>query len=69
MLCSLLYLLDCECQIEAITQDVTAQGSISNIDALNIRVENQVCNICLCFFIGQKTLLMVFNTPAKMNWE
>ncbi|CAK7329204.1 unnamed protein product [Dovyalis caffra] len=28
--------------IEAIVQDVTAQGSISNIDALNIRLENQV---------------------------
>ncbi|KAJ6403157.1 hypothetical protein OIU84_015138 [Salix udensis] len=27
--------------IEAIVQDVTAQGSISNIDALNIRLENQ----------------------------
>ncbi|KAF9684651.1 hypothetical protein SADUNF_Sadunf04G0140800 [Salix dunnii] len=30
--------------IEAIVQDVTAQGSISNIDALNIRLENQVQN-------------------------
>ncbi|XP_044467481.1 uncharacterized protein LOC123197305 isoform X2 [Mangifera indica] len=29
-------------QIEAIAQDVMAQGSISNIDALNIRLENQV---------------------------
>lgn len=28
--------------IEAIVQDVTAQGSISDIDALNIRLENQV---------------------------
>ncbi|XP_052204793.1 uncharacterized protein LOC127809770 [Diospyros lotus] len=28
--------------IEAITQDATAKGSISNIDALNIRLENQV---------------------------
>ncbi|KAL8122068.1 uncharacterized protein LOC141659393 [Apium graveolens] len=30
--------------IEAIIQDDTAQGSISNIDALNIRLENQVPN-------------------------
>lgn len=30
-------------QIDAIVQDVTAQGSISNIDALNIRLEDQVC--------------------------
>jgi len=35
-------LFDFICQIEAIVQDVTAQGSISNIDALNIRLENQV---------------------------
>ncbi|KAI7984643.1 hypothetical protein LOK49_LG15G02580 [Camellia lanceoleosa] len=28
--------------IEAIAQDATAKGSISNIDALNIRLENQV---------------------------
>lgn len=28
--------------IDAIVQDVTAQGSISNIDALNIRLEDQV---------------------------
>lgn len=37
-------LFDFICQIEAIVQDVTAQGSISNIDALNIRLENQVWN-------------------------
>lgn len=30
--------------VEAIAQDVTAQGSISNIDALNIRLENQAQN-------------------------
>ena len=29
-------------QIEAIVQDATAQGSISNIHALNLRLENQV---------------------------
>lgn len=29
-------------QIEAIVQDTTAQGCISDIDALNIRLENQV---------------------------
>ncbi|KAF3440629.1 hypothetical protein FNV43_RR18913 [Rhamnella rubrinervis] len=30
--------------IEAIVQDATAQGSISNIEALNLRLENQVLN-------------------------
>ncbi|XVF20195.1 hypothetical protein REPUB_Repub11eG0177000 [Reevesia pubescens] len=30
--------------VEAIAQNVTAQGSISNIDALNIKLENQVQN-------------------------
>lgn len=30
--------------IEAIAQDATAKGVISNIDALNIRLENQVAN-------------------------
>lgn len=29
-------------QIEAIVQDAAAQGFISTIDALNIRLENQV---------------------------
>lgn len=32
----------CLCQVEAIVQDATAQGSISTFDALNIRLENQV---------------------------
>lgn len=31
-----------KCVIEAIIQDDTAQGSVSNIDALNVRLENQV---------------------------
>lgn len=33
---------DVKYQIEAIIQDATAQGSISDIDALNLRLENQV---------------------------
>jgi hypothetical protein len=33
---------DVKYQIEAIMQDATAQGSISDIDALNLRLENQV---------------------------
>lgn len=31
-------------QIEAIVQDSNGEGSISNIDALNIQLENQVWN-------------------------
>lgn len=42
MLNYLKYFFNAKCQIEAIVQDVTAQGSISDIDALNIRLENQV---------------------------
>jgi hypothetical protein len=48
MMCS----FDVKYQIEAIMQDATAQGSISDIDALNLRLENQV-QISLksiCFF-------------------
>ena len=39
-------------QIEAIVQDGAGQGSISNIDALNIKLDNQVCQLfcahCFC---------------------
>lgn len=40
-------------QIEAIVQDASAQGTISNIEALNIRLENQVCFIVECFDFDQ----------------
>ncbi|KAL3718483.1 hypothetical protein ACJRO7_003592 [Eucalyptus globulus] len=33
-----------KCIVEAIVQDATAQGCISDIDALNIRLENQMLN-------------------------
>lgn len=40
-------LFDIEYQIEAIVQDGAAQGTISNIDALNLRLENQVWQFLL----------------------
>ncbi|KAK6234730.1 hypothetical protein SCA6_010067 [Theobroma cacao] len=48
--------------IEAIAQDVTAQGTISNIDALNIKLENQVLNS-----LGSQSQDGSLNVPAAFR--
>ena len=40
-------------QIEAIVQDITGQGCISNIDALNIRLDSQVRQLFIAYSIFQ----------------
>lgn len=59
MMCS----FDVKYQIEAIMQDATAQGSISDIDALNLRLENQVQILLksICFFMRKQVTLCSTN--------